>query len=142
MTRKPTASTEIHDLRALLAVVVDALTLPFDTPNYDQRILARAATARVVVGEALIEDPAGNLGWNLDYLRQQLAQEETEAAEQAKNQCGRCHKPFDPTDTRHDGHDRYASTPWCRRCIDNCRDGGTEHVCVICDPARYGGGGR
>lgn len=33
-------------------------------------------------------------------------------------------------------------TPWCHSCVDNCHDGSAEHVCVICDPQRYGGEGR
>ncbi|HET9326416.1 MAG TPA: hypothetical protein VFQ05_06585 [Candidatus Eisenbacteria bacterium] len=65
-----------------------------------------------------------------------------EQLSRAENRCGRCRQPFDSTDVRHDGHARYAATPFCRRCIDNCRDGSAEHVCVICDPARYGGEGQ
>ncbi|MEW1719799.1 hypothetical protein [Streptomyces sp. NPDC093109] len=54
-----------------------------------------------------------------------------------KETCGRCRKPFDPTDQRHDGQARASSTPWCRRCVANCHGGGADHVCVICDPDRY-----
>ncbi|MBT2673973.1 hypothetical protein J7E95_24760 [Streptomyces sp. ISL-14] len=138
MTRKLTPSMEARDLRALLQVVVEALTLPHDLGDYDARILRRASLARVVAGEALAEQPS-NLGWNVDYLRNRLIAEQAEADEREKNKCGRCRRPFDPNDTRFDGHARHKDTPWCRSCVDNCHDGGTEHVCVICDPARYGG---
>ncbi|MEV0526610.1 hypothetical protein AB0I66_24515 [Streptomyces sp. NPDC050439] len=46
--------------------------------------------------------------------------------------CAKCKQPFDPTDTRFDGHAQHADTPWCRGCVDNCHEGGAEHVCVIC----------
>jgi hypothetical protein len=138
---QPPNPGDAHDLRTLLEAVLEAVTLPYDTPDYDRRILNRAAQARVLAVAALAEDPAG-LAWNVDFLRQKLAQEQAEAAERENNRCRRCRKPFDPADLRHDGHGRYASTPWCRRCIDNCRDGSAEHVCIICDPQRYGGEGQ
>lgn len=141
MSSKPTPSAEARDLRALLAVAVEAITLPLDVDEYGARILCRAELVRVLVREALAEKPE-QLGWNVDYIRQQLVQEETEAAERAKNKCGRCRTPFDPADTRFDGRARHVETPWCRRCMDNCRDGSAEHTCVICNPARYGGEGK
>ncbi|MER5401652.1 hypothetical protein [Streptomyces sp. NPDC002599] len=63
-------------VRELLAVVLDAITLPYDTPDYDRRILDRAAHARTVATAALAEDPA-DIGWNADYLRARLAEEAT-----------------------------------------------------------------
>jgi hypothetical protein len=141
MTKKPTPSTEARDLRALLATVVDALTLPYDLDDYDQRLLRRAGLVRVLVSEALKETP-DSLGWNVDYLRTKLTAEQADADKRECNRCRRCRTAFDPTDTRFDGRDRYASTPWCRSCIDNCREGGTGHMCPICEPARYGGEGR
>jgi hypothetical protein len=138
MTEKPTPA-EARDLRALLEVVLDAITLPFDAYDYDRRILDRTSWVRSTVKGALAEDPA-ELGWDVGYLRDRLAAEQAEAAERANNACKRCHRPFESTDTRFDGRGRYASTPWCRSCVDNCGDGGTEHVCVICEPKRYGGG--
>ena len=137
MTAKPTA-TEARDLRTLLNTVLAALTLPYDTPDYDQRILRRAALARTLAGAALAESTA-SLGWSTDYLRQQLTAEQHDADERTKNRCQRCQTPFDPADTRFDGRARHTDTPFCRSCVDNCHDGGTEHVCVICDPQRYGG---
>jgi hypothetical protein len=80
MSQQPT--TEARDLRQLLAVVLDALTLPYDTPDYDRRILERAALARTVTSAALAEAPA-DLAWNADYLRQKLTAEESEAADKA-----------------------------------------------------------
>ncbi|MDX2696857.1 hypothetical protein [Streptomyces ipomoeae] len=136
---KPAPSTEATELRGLLTTVLDALTLPYSAADYDKRLLDRAALVRTIVGAALAEAPA-DLGWNADYLRQKLAAEQAEADERATNKCGRCHQPFDPTDTRFDGHARHGDTPYCRSCVDNCHEGSAEHVCVICHPARYGGG--
>lgn len=137
MTRKPTPSSEARELRDLLAAVLDAVTLDYDTPDYDQRIKERAGLAKVVLRDGL--GAVDRIGWNADWLRSKLTAEQAEAEERAKNRCGRCHRPFASADLRHDGHGRYAATPWCRACVGNCRDGHAEHVCVICDPARYGG---
>jgi hypothetical protein len=110
-------TAEAAALRALLDAVLDAITVPFDAHDYDQRVLDRTAWVRSTVKAALAGDP-GDLGWNVDYLRSKLA------AEQA--------------DTRFDGAARHKDTRFCRSCVDNCGDGGTEHVCVICEPERYG----
>ncbi|MVO84152.1 hypothetical protein GPA10_05045 [Streptomyces sp. p1417] len=56
-------------------------------------------------------------------------------------ECAACRTAFDPADSRHDGRARYGLTDHCRRCVDRCHEGGAEHVCLICDPARYGGQG-
>ncbi|GAP46903.1 hypothetical protein [Streptomyces azureus] len=61
--------------RDLLEAVVEALTLPHGSDDYDQRILRRASLARVVAREALAED-RGRLAWNADYLRRKLREEE------------------------------------------------------------------
>lgn len=66
---------EARELRELLTVVVEALTLPFEVDDYDARILRRASLAKVIAGEALTEKP-DNLGWNADYLRGKLRAEE------------------------------------------------------------------
>ncbi|MDH2392338.1 hypothetical protein QCN29_26885 [Streptomyces sp. HNM0663] len=128
-------------MRDLLQAVVDALTLPPDTPDYDQRLLNRATLAHTVASAALAEAPA-DLEWDADYLQRKLADEQAEAADRENNRCRRCRAPFDPADARFDGRARHRETPWCRQCVDNCHDSGSEHVCVICAPARYGGDGR
>jgi hypothetical protein len=133
--------TEARDLRALLEATLDAITLPYGTHDYDQRMRERVGWTLTTLKGALAEDPA-DLGWNVDYLRGKLTAEQAEADERANNACKRCHRPFDSTDTRFDGRGRYASTPWCRSCVDNCAGGGTEHLCVICEPKRYGGEGK
>lgn len=47
--------------------------------------------------------------------------------------CGKCEKPFDPADTRHNGRARYAATPYCNGCIDRCHESTDAfHVCAIC----------
>ncbi|MGW0942926.1 hypothetical protein ACWD4O_10290 [Streptomyces sp. NPDC002623] len=138
MTNKPSAN-ETAALLALLAAVQDALTLPYDTPDYEQRLSSRARPVRVVLAEA--QSPTGATAlFNTAYLRTQIAEEEAQAAEREKNRCRRCLTPFDPTDTAFDGRARYKDSTWCRWCTDKCHDGGAEHVCQICDPARYGGG--
>ncbi len=125
--------------RELLQAVIDALTLPYGVPDYDARIVARAAEVHGVASAALAEDPA-DLSWYIDYLRRRMAAEEAAAAEQGAAAVRRCLRDFAPSDPRFDGQARYRETPWCRMCVDNCHDGGAEHVCRICDPARYGGG--
>jgi hypothetical protein len=132
---------EARDLRALLEVVLDAITLPYGTHDYDRRMRERASWVRTTVRAALDESPT-ELGWNVDFLRSRMITEQAEADERAKNSCGRCYRPFDASDTRFDGRARHKATPFCRWCTDNCADGGTEHVCVICEPKRYGGAGR
>jgi uncharacterized protein YukE len=55
------------------------------------------------------------------------------ADEQPAEACGKCKTPFDPDDTRFDGHARYHLTPYCRSCVDRCHDNEiADHRCVIC----------
>ncbi|MDX2639932.1 hypothetical protein [Streptomyces stelliscabiei] len=139
MSEQTTNPGDSRDLRELLAVVLDAFTLPYGVEDYDKRMADRTGWARTAVEGALTEDPA-DIGWNADYLRGKLRAEEAEAAAREKNRCQRCRKPFDQDDTAPDGRARHGETAYCRGCVDNCHDGGTEHACVICDPKRYGGG--
>lgn len=74
MTRKPAESTEARDLRDLLAAVLDALTLDFGVDGYDERIKDRAGFAKLSVADALAEPD--RTGWNADWLRRKLRQEE------------------------------------------------------------------
>ncbi|MFJ4550333.1 hypothetical protein ACIP4X_14065 [Streptomyces sp. NPDC088817] len=71
------ATNEIRDLRALLHTVLDAITLPYGTPNYEARLDDRADWARTM-RKALDEDPR-DLGWNADWLRSKLDAEEKKA---------------------------------------------------------------
>jgi len=58
---------------------------------------------------------------------------EAPTAEDEQAKCGKCQQPFDPTDTRFDGHARHRETPYCRRCVDLCHDSEiADHRCVIC----------
>ncbi|MEV8042439.1 hypothetical protein AB0P02_01160 [Streptomyces griseoluteus] len=134
---EPITSTEARDLRALLAVVLEALSVPNDAFEYGRRLEHRARETRTAIQAALVGN--GELDWNTAYLRSQIAVEQADADERAKNRCRRCHNTFDPNDQRFDGRARHQDSPWCRRCIDNCHDGSAEHSCVICNPARYGG---
>ncbi|MEE1763682.1 hypothetical protein [Streptomyces sp. SP18BB07] len=69
-----------HDLRQLLEAVLEAVTLPHDTPEHARRMESRADWVRATIKGALAEDPA-SIGWNADFLRSRLRAEETEAAE-------------------------------------------------------------
>ncbi|MFI1287439.1 hypothetical protein ACH4VM_02825 [Streptomyces sp. NPDC020792] len=82
----PQSPTEARDLRALLTVVLDAITLPHDTPDYEARLVERAAWA-CTMRAALDEDPRA-IGWNVDFLRAKLAAEETKAAERRAERGG------------------------------------------------------
>ncbi|MFC9681319.1 hypothetical protein [Streptomyces sp. NPDC056948] len=56
-----------------------------------------------------------------------------EPVEEPADACGKCKTPFDPADTRFDGHAQHGVTPYCRRCIDRCHDNEiADHRCVIC----------
>lgn len=47
--------------------------------------------------------------------------------------CGRCRRPFDPADTRFDGHAEYRDSGYCRSCIDLCHNTEiADHRCPIC----------
>ncbi|MFJ2733703.1 hypothetical protein [Streptomyces sp. NPDC087317] len=74
---RPPSPDEVRDLRALLTVVLDAITLPLGTLNYEARILDRADWASFM-RKALDEDPR-DLGWNVDFLRAMLDAEEKKA---------------------------------------------------------------
>ncbi|MFJ1667336.1 hypothetical protein ACIOK4_13300 [Streptomyces bottropensis] len=135
---EPTANPgDARALRNLLTAVLEAVTLPHDTAEHARRMQTRADWVRATLKGALADDPA-DIGWNADYLRSKLTAEETEAADRAKNRCARCRNPFNQDDPAFDGRARHRDTPYCGGCVDACHDGGTEHVCVICDPARYG----
>ncbi|MET9734308.1 hypothetical protein ABZZ79_27820 [Streptomyces sp. NPDC006458] len=137
MSDQPTSQTP-DPLRGLLDAARQALTLPSDAPGYDRRLLDRAALVRTVLDAVLGETPE-EIAWNTGYLQRKLVLEEQNAAERERQQCRRCHHPFDPADTRFDGRARHQDTPWCRHCIDNCHEGSAEHLCAICEPSRYGG---
>ncbi|MET8982115.1 hypothetical protein ABZX85_41685 [Streptomyces sp. NPDC004539] len=137
MTNDSPDIDQAADLRALLEGVRDALTLPFDVPDHDRRMLDRAALVRVLLNSALDEHLA-DIGWDTGCLKRGVLQEEQDAAEREANRCRRCRRPFEGDDTRFDGRARHRDTPWCRSCIDTCRDGGPSHTCGICDPSRYG----
>jgi hypothetical protein len=139
MSSKPDTTSEAAALRQFLAVVVEAVTLNYGADEYDRRLLNRTAHVRALASTALT-GPADRLAWCINYLREQLDLEDAEAAERAKNKCARCRRPFDPADKAFDGRARYRETPHCRACVDNCHEGSAEHVCVICEPKRYGGG--
>jgi hypothetical protein len=79
-------------------------------------------------------DPGTVLHAVLDRLGIALpgAEEQQPAVEPAEA-CGKCKTPFDPADTRFDGHARYRDTPYCRGCVDACHDNEiADHRCVIC----------
>ncbi|CAM5683699.1 MULTISPECIES: hypothetical protein [Streptomyces] len=47
--------------------------------------------------------------------------------------CGRCRQLFDPEDTRFDGRARHNDSPFCRSCVDSCREAlDAFHRCAVC----------
>lgn len=82
MSTQPTNLGDARDLRNLLEAVLEAVTLPHDTPEHARRMETRADWVRATVKGALQEDPAG-IAWNADFLRGRLAAEEREAAARA-----------------------------------------------------------
>jgi hypothetical protein len=64
--------------RELLEAVLEALSLPFEAPDYDQRLKDRAGLARVVIREALAEaaERPDAFTWNAGWLRRKLRDEE------------------------------------------------------------------
>ena len=139
MTKKPNTKYQERDLRSLLDAIREAITLPYDAFDYDQRILDRTVPVRTVL-VALATESGLNIPWEIDRLQGMLAAEAQGAGEREAAQCRRCHRQFNPSDRRFDGAARHRDTPWCRSCVDNCREGSAEHICVICEPNRYGGG--
>lgn len=83
MSKPPANFGNPADLRALLEATLEALTLPSDIDDYDQRLNARATWARVTLKGALEEAPE-DIGWNIAFLRKQIAKEQADAAERAK----------------------------------------------------------
>ncbi|MGW5126702.1 hypothetical protein ACWEQ7_22130 [Streptomyces sp. NPDC004069] len=75
----PQLANEVRDLRALLTVVLDAITLPYGTPNYEARLESRAGWA-CTMRKALDEDPR-DLAWNVDFLRAKLDAEGKKATQ-------------------------------------------------------------
>ncbi|MEV0639019.1 hypothetical protein AB0I77_29565 [Streptomyces sp. NPDC050619] len=82
MTAKTTPPTEARELRDLLAAIREALTLPFDTADYDRRLIARAGWARAVV-DAVLDNPGEDIGWNADFLHSKLTAEQADAEARA-----------------------------------------------------------
>ncbi|MFJ8992653.1 hypothetical protein ACIRQH_19930 [Streptomyces sp. NPDC102279] len=59
--------------------------------------------------------------------------DESTAAEQPAESCGKCRQPFDPADTRSVGTARHRDTAYCRGCVTRCHDTEiADHRCVIC----------
>ena len=57
--------------------------------------------------------------------------------------CGSCRQPFDPSDTRFDGHARSGNTPYCHSCVDRCHESTDAfHVCAVCRSNAEGGDPR
>jgi hypothetical protein len=147
-TRTAGEPTLSSDVLAFLTAVRDALTLPFPDitapGGYDEmsRLVSRRATA--VRSAAAVAVRMGTPSWSVltesvrdatesipvTYaVRQDTALDE----DAAKDACGYCRRPFDPTDTRWDGRARHGDTPWCRACVDRCHDTEiADHRCPVC----------
>lgn len=77
-----TPNAGARELRELLAVIREALVLPFGAADYDQRLLERAAWARTVA-DAVLDQPGEDIGWNADFLRHKLTAEQADAEARA-----------------------------------------------------------
>ena len=82
MSEQTTNPGDARDLRNLLEAVLEAVTLPYDGPEHARRMETRADWVRATVKGALADGPA-DIGWNADFLRGRLRDEETAAAERA-----------------------------------------------------------
>lgn len=85
------------------------------------------------------------LRWGLDDVELGDAgdADDEDDAPEAPPACGKCRRPFDETDRRHDGHARAGDSPWCRRCVDRCHESTDfAHECVICREPDDGRGGE
>jgi hypothetical protein len=130
MTSQPAQITLTRDqLAALLAHHADVLAAQLRAgAARDNWIAAERLDAHAVALTAAEESPA--VAELLDVMLTPVAQA---AAESAVEACGKCRQPFDPADTRFDGHARHRETPYCRRCVDLCHDNEiADHRCVIC----------
>jgi len=101
----------------------DWICLGKDNP---EALIAEAREwVRAAVAAGILPPPENTSEWK---TAARLAAEADEI-----DACGKCRRAFDPTDTRHDGHARHNSTPWCRRCIDRCYESTDAfHQCAIC----------
>ncbi|MER8030669.1 hypothetical protein ABTZ78_17120 [Streptomyces bauhiniae] len=105
--------------------------------------VGRAAILREVADryDAILKRATGRPGFDPRYYQgvhdvihglRRLADEASTPTEAVEG-CGRCRHAFDPADERFDGHARFKQTPYCRRCVDTCRDTEmADHRCVIC----------
>lgn len=73
-----TRTVEARALRDLLAAVLDALTLPYDVDDYEQRLTNRAGWAHTVI-KAVVDSDREDVGWNADFLRAKLTAEKAGA---------------------------------------------------------------
>lgn len=90
--QQPTSNNEARDLRQLLAVVLDALTLDYAVDNYDERIRDRAGWAHTVI-KAVVDSDREDVGWNADFLRSKLTAEQADAEAKAVRRSVDCAFP-------------------------------------------------
>ncbi|MFI0894872.1 hypothetical protein [Streptomyces sp. NPDC020983] len=153
-TRTAGESTLSSDVLAFLAAVRDALTVPRPARVADfaemverrhrrEELIADRATAVRIAAQLAVDLDPGNLQTHLTALTQTIrdntaahpvefeVREDPEAP--AGTACAACRRPFDPADTRFDGHARHRDTPYCRACVDRCHDNEiADHRCPIC----------
>jgi hypothetical protein len=101
-----------------------------------QQLAAIAARAEGVREYAYLPDDADGLASEdvpaliaeIRRLQALVAADDTTGAV-----CGQCRRPFDPTDTRWDGHAQHRSTGFCRSCTDHCQSSEiADHRCNVC----------
>lgn len=97
--------------------------------NNPEALIAEAREwIRAAVAGGLLPAPSSDPEWKANAHRAADADSET-----VEDSCGKCRKPFDPTDTSFDGRARHGVTSFCRRCVDLCHESTDAfHECVIC----------
>lgn len=130
--------------------LVNAIVRDMDDPRYPTRITVycdRYGCGAEHIGEYMVSTEmdseerlavarqhlAQHEGWKHTTEGDDLCPEHADRTVEEPTACGKCRSPFDPADTRFDGAARYASTPYCRRCVDRCHESTDAfHRCVIC----------
>ncbi|MEV6546408.1 hypothetical protein [Streptomyces sp. NPDC051665] len=77
-TTGTTTVGEARELRRLLAVVLDAITLDYAAPDYERRLADRAGWAHTVL-TAVNNGTSNDIGWEADFLRSKLTAEQADA---------------------------------------------------------------
>ncbi|MFJ3540387.1 hypothetical protein ACIPQA_33710 [Streptomyces sp. NPDC090109] len=76
------AEPTTQELRELLALAREGITIPFDDPDYETRLDRRASMVRVTLDG--VENEGADVAHDIAFLRKKLAEEQGQA-DQRKN---------------------------------------------------------